>query len=115
MSIARNYDPQKIGRPNTLVGNDNIRSPSSTAFRLVEKRIVPALKSVGKYGVKQLAKAGTATLPTIGQGAGLVAGAGISALTNPELIPYLGTGGAILGKKGGQYLQKKANKAIEAW
>jgi len=116
--IGRNYANQQIGRPNTLSSGGNLRSdssPSAQYFRRVEKDIVPALKSVGKYGVKQLAEAGTDTLPTIGQGAGLVAGAGISALTNPELIPYLGTGGAYLGKKGGEYLQKKANKAIEAW
>lgn len=114
--ISRNYANQQIGRPNTLSSGGNLRSdssPSAQFFRRVEKDIVPALTSVGKYGVKQLAKAGTSTLPVIGQGVGLAAGAGISALTNPELIPFLGTGGAMIGKKGGQYVQKIANKAID--
>lgn len=114
MSIARNYDPLKIGRPNTLVGNDNIRSPSGTAFRLVEKRIVPALKSTGKYAVRGIAKAGTSTFKTLGQGLGLTAGTGLAVATGqPELAPFLATAGGIAGGELGKYYQKKADKAID--
>ncbi len=116
MSISRNYEQTKIGRPNTLSSGGNLSSdssPSAQFFRRVEKSVVPAVTTLGKYAVKGIAKTGTATLPVIGQGLGLATGVGVSALTNPELIPYLGTGGAMLGKKGGQYLQTKANKAID--
>ena len=79
MSIARNYAQPQIGRPNTLSSGGNLRSdrsPGAQFFRRVEKTAVPALKSVGKYGVKQLAKAGTSTFKPIGQGIGLAAGVG---------------------------------------
>lgn len=117
MSISRNYATQTIGRPNTLSSGGDLRSgrgPTATAFRTVEKTVIPALTSVGKYGIKQLAKAGTSTFKPIGQGIGLAAGVGASALAaNPELIPYLGTGGAYLGGKAGEALKKRADKAIE--
>jgi hypothetical protein len=115
--ISRNYATQSIGRPNTLSSGGNLRSdssPSAQFFRRVEKSVVPALTSVGKYGVKQLAKAGTSTFKPIGQGLGLAAGVGATALTgNPELLPYLGSAGGYAGGKAGEYLKKKADKAID--
>jgi len=117
MSIARNYAQPQIGRPNTLSSGGNLRSdrsPGAQFFRRVEKTAVPALKSVGKYGVKQLAKAGTSTFKPIGQGIGLAAGVGATLATgNPELLPYLGSAGGYLGGKAGEALKKRADKAID--
>ena len=114
MSISRNYAQPQIGRPNSLVGNDNIRSPGGNTFRLVEKRIIPTLKSVGKYAVRGVAKAGTSTFKTLGQGAGLAAGTGLAVATGqPELAPYLAAAGGLAGGEAGKYLQSKANKAID--
>lgn len=117
--MSRNYANPTISRPNTLSSGGDLRSGNTgtaAAFRSVEQKIIPALTAVGKYGVKQLAKAGTATFKPIGQGVGLAAGVGATALTgNPELLPYLGSAGGYAGGKAGEYLQKKANKAIEAW
>lgn len=117
MSISRNYEQSAIGRPNTLSSGGNLRSdssPSAQFFRRVEKSVVPAITTVGKYGIKQLAKAGTSTFKPIGQGLGLAAGVGATIATgNPELLPYLGSGGGYLGGKAGEYLKKKADKAID--
>lgn len=114
MSIARNYAPETIGRPNSLVGNDNIRSPSGNTFRLVEKRILPAVKSVGKYGIKKIARAGTSTFEPIGEAIGYATGAGLSTVAgNPELAPYLGTVGGLAGGAFGEELKKKALKKID--
>ena len=113
--MSRNYANPTISRPNTLSSGGDLRSGNTgtaAAFRTVEKKV----SAVGKYGVKQLAKAGTSTFKPIGQGLGLAAGVGATALTgNPELLPYLGSAGGYAGGKAGEYLQKKANKAIEAW
>lgn len=117
MSIQRNYPDAKIDRPAPMSPAGNLRSgsgPTATAFRTVEKAVIPALTSVGKYGVKQLAKAGTSTFKPIGQGIGLAAGVGATALTgNPELLPYLGSAGGYLGGKAGEALKKRADKAID--
>ena len=117
MSIARNYAQPQIGRPNTLSSGGDLRSGNTgtaSTFRRVERTVIPALKSVGKYGVKQLAKAGTSTFKPIGQGIGLAAGVGATALTgNPELLPYLGSAGGYLGGKAGEALKKRTDKAID--
>lgn len=115
--ISRNYNAPTIGRPNTLSSGGNLRSDNSSSaqfFRRVEKSAVPALKSVGKYGLKQLGHAATSTFKPIGQGVGLAAGVGASALAaNPELLPYLGTAGGYLGGKAGEALKKRADRAID--
>lgn len=115
--MSRNYANPTISRPNTLSSGGDLRSGNTgtaAAFRTVEQKILPALTSVGKFGVKQLAKAGTATFKPIGQGIGLAAGVGASALAaNPELIPYLGTGGAYFGGKAGEALKQRADRAID--
>lgn len=117
MSISRNYANPTIGRPTPMSPAGNLRSgstPTATAFRTVEKTVVPALKSVGKYGLKQLGHAATSTFKPIGQGVGLAAGVGASALAaNPELLPYLGTAGGYLGGKAGEALKKRADRAID--
>lgn len=117
MSISRNYAPQTIGRPNTLSSGGNLRSDNSSSaqfFRRVEKTAVPALKSVGKYAAKGIAKTGTSTLKTLGQGVGLAAGIGAASLAGqPELLPYAAALGGTLGGEAGKYLERKANRAID--
>lgn len=117
MSIARNYEQQQIGRPNTLSSGGDLRSdssPSAQFFRRVEKSAVPVLKSVGKYGIKKIARAGTSTFEPIGEAIGYATGAGLSTVAgNPELAPYLGTVGSLAGGAFGEELKKKALKKID--
>lgn len=110
--MSRNYPQAKITRPNTLRLYDEIKSGT-------EKYIEPALSYAGekalegaKYAGKEVLKSGTGLLPVVGQGLGLATGAGISAVTNPELIPYLGSAGALAGKKAGQYAKSYLDKKI---
>ncbi len=111
--MSRNFPQARVTRPNTLRLYDEITSGT-------EKYIKPALSYAGekamegaKYAGKEVLKGGTGLLPVVGQGLGLATGAGISAVTNPELIPYLGSAGALAGKKAGQYAQKYLNKEID--
>lgn len=117
--MSRNYANQTINRPNTLVSGGDLYSGSTgtgATFRNVEQKILPAVKSIGKFGIKELAKEGTSTFKPIGQAAGLAAGVGATALTgNPELLPYLGATGSFIGKGLGGYVQKKADEAIDKW
>jgi hypothetical protein len=117
--IARNYAPPAIDRPNTLVSGGNLRSattPTANLFRTVESKALPALRSTALFGARQLGRAATGSLKTLGQGVGMTAGIGAAALTGqPELLPYAAAAGGVLGGEAGKYLQSKANKAIDKW
>lgn len=117
--IARNYEPAKIGRNQTMVSGGNLSSLGTgvaRGFRTVEQAALPALRGAGLFAARQIAKAGTSQLKTLGQGVGLAAGIGASALTGqPELTPYLAAAGGLAGGEAGKYLQAKANKAIDRW
>ena len=109
-AIARSYNPPRIVRPPTLNIYDDIRAGEKALSSFGKKYVVPAAKTAGKELLKVPGKA----LPVIGQGVGLTAGLGATYLTgNPELAPYLGGAGAFAGKKGGEYLKKKLDTAID--
>lgn len=115
--IQRNYEPATIGRPQTLVSGGNLSSLGSgvaRGFRTVEQTALPALRSAGLFAARQVGRAATSQLKTLGQGVGLAAGIGASALTGqPELAPYLAAAGGLAGGEAGKYLQTRANKAID--
>lgn len=117
--ISRNYGSQTINRPNTLVSGGDLRSAGTgvaQGFRRVEQAAIPALRSTGLFAARQLGRAATGSLKTLGQGLGMTAGIGAAALTGqPELLPYAAAAGGVLGGEAGKYLQTQANKAIDKW
>lgn len=117
--IQRNFDNATIGRPQTLVSGGNLSSLGtgvSNTFRRVESSVLPAARSAGLFAARQLGRAATSQLKTLGQGAGIAAGIGAAALTGqPELLPYAAGLGGLAGGEAGKYLQTKANKAIDRW
>lgn len=117
--IQRNYEPQRISRPQTLVSGGNIASLGTgvaKGFRTVEQNLLPAARSAGLFAARQIGRAATSQLKTLGQGAGIAAGIGAAALTGqPELLPYAAAAGGLAGGEAGKYLQASANKAIDRW
>lgn len=117
--IQRNYEPAKIGRPETMVSGGNLASMGTgvaRGFRTVEKNLLPAARSAGLFAARQVGRAATSQLKTLGQGVGLAAGIGASVLTGqPELTPYLAAAGGVVGGEIGKRFQESANKAIDRW
>lgn len=108
--IQRSYNQPRITRSPTLNMYDDIKAGEKALTSFGKKYVVPAAKTVGK----EILKVPLKTLPTIGQGVGLAAGVGATALSgNPELLPWLGTAGGYAGKKGGEYLKKAGERAID--
>lgn len=105
----------KIRRSSSLNMYDNIARGSNIALRgasnIGKQYLLPAAKYAGKEALKLTTK----PLPTIGTGLGLTAGTLASvAAANPELLPYLGSAGALAGREAGRYAQSRINKAIDA-
>lgn len=106
---------QRIRTNPTLSMYDDLYRGANVALRgasnIGKKYVLPAAKYAGKETLKLTTK----PLPTIGTGIGLTAGTIASiAAANPELLPYLGSAGALAGREAGRFAQKKINKAIDA-
>jgi len=117
--IQRNYEPAKIGRPQTMVSGGNLASMGTgvaRGFRTVEQNLLPAARSAGLFAARQVGRAATSQLKTLGQGAGIAAGIGAAALAGqPELLPYAAGLGGLAGGEIGKRFQESANKAIDRW
>lgn len=117
--IARNYEPAKIGRNQTMVSGGNLSSLGTgvaRGFRTVEQAALPALRGAGLFAARQVGRAGVAAIKPVIQGAGMAAGGGLALATGqPELTPYLVGAGGLVGNEAAKYLQSKADKAIDRW